>query len=50
MIESINVDLQQTTADGQIELIEVSVELLETVDLPEPVLLITQAEPFETRV
>ena len=49
VIEDIQVDLQETTEDGLIILMEVSVQLLETQELPEPELLLTQAEPFETR-
>lgn len=50
VVTTVNTTLEQTSAEGQTELIEVSVVLKETTDLPEPsLLLLTQASPFEVR-
>ena len=49
VIEGIDVTLEQTDATGQTELIEVGCKLIETIDLPEPDTLLTQASPFEVR-
>ena len=49
VIQDVSVDLEVTTEDGLISLIEVSVSLIETVELPEPVLVLSQATPFEAR-
>jgi phage protein U len=49
VLENVNITLTQTDAEGKTEFVEVSVKLLETVELPEPDTLISQARPFETR-
>lgn len=48
LITRIDTGLELTTLDGQILSIDVSVRLVETTQLPEPITL-SQAEPFEVR-
>jgi phage protein U len=50
VIEDIKVTTLQTQIDGTVDLIIVEVNLLEVDELPEPVLTISQAQPFEVRV
>ncbi|MEM6866989.1 MAG: phage tail protein [Cyanobacteria bacterium P01_C01_bin.121] len=50
VLENVSIDLTQTDAEGKTEFVDVNVKLLETVELPEPETLFSQARPFETRV
>ena len=52
VIESIDVNVRQTDAEGNLQTIEVAVALIETSQLPSPNqgTLFSQARPFEVRV
>ena len=51
VIETIDVNVRQTDAEGRLEYIDVTVSLLETVDLPEPTegTLFSRVRPFQLR-
>jgi phage protein U len=50
VLENVDLGLDQTDDEGRTEFVDVTVKLLETVELPEPETLLSQARPFETRV